>query len=48
MSAPYWKQECSMKASFAWIFKSIVPKCGYGGGSLWLRAGAVWMESDRL
>ena len=24
------------------------PKCGYGGGSLWLRAGAVWMESDRL
>ena len=34
--------------SFTWIFKSIVPKCGYGGGSLWLRAGAVWMESDRL
>ena len=28
--------------------ESIVPKCGYGGGSLWLRAGAVWMESDRL
>ena len=37
-----------MKDSFTWIFKPIVPKCGYGGSSLWLRAGAVWMESDRL
>ena len=38
----------AFRVSLGYLNQSIVPKCGYGGGSLWLRAGAVWMESDRL
>ena len=30
-AAPYWKRSAVLKQSFTWIFKSIVPKCGYGG-----------------